>query len=86
MNHIYRKVLQFKEICYVDTSASFKPLNISITLLYTSCVIETLPLGLFIILDELEITLKKTLNLLKLIFSLHAFFRHKLQRFFLLII
>ena len=43
----------------MDASASFDPLNTSITLLYTSCAASALPLGLFITSDELEITLEK---------------------------
>ena len=58
----------------MDASASFEPLNTSITLLYTSCAVGALPLGLFITSDELEITLEKALNLLKPILSQHAFF------------
>ncbi len=58
----------------MDASSLFEPLNTSITLLYTSCEISVLPLGLFITSDELEITLKKALNLFKIIFLQHAFF------------
>ena len=58
----------------MDASASFEPLNTSITLFYTSCAVGVLPLALFITFDELEITLKKAINLLKTIFSQHAFF------------
>ncbi|PKC72096.1 hypothetical protein RhiirA1_452730 [Rhizophagus irregularis] len=58
----------------MDASSSFEPLNNSITLLYTSCTIGALPLGLFITSDESEITLEKALNLLKLILPPYAFF------------
>lgn len=74
MSRVHEKVLQSGEICYMDASASFEPLNTSITLLYTSCIVGALPLGLFITSDELEITLEKALNLLKLILPQHAFF------------
>jgi len=60
MYWVYEKVSQTCELCYIDALILFKPLNTSITLLYTSCAIEALPLGLFIISDELEITLEKT--------------------------
>ncbi|PKK56361.1 hypothetical protein RhiirC2_800185 [Rhizophagus irregularis] len=50
-------------------SASFEPLNTSITLLYTSCAVRALPFGLFITSDKLKITLEKALNLLKSILS-----------------
>jgi hypothetical protein len=62
------------KFCYMDTSASFEPLNTSITLLYTSCAVGALPLRLFIISDELEIILEKALNLLKSILPKHAFY------------
>ncbi|CAG8774993.1 15778_t:CDS:1, partial [Rhizophagus irregularis] len=65
MSRVHEKIPQSGEICYVDVSASFEPLNTSITLLCTSCAVGALPLGLFIISDELEITLEKALNLLK---------------------
>ncbi|CAB5385354.1 unnamed protein product [Rhizophagus irregularis] len=71
---VHEKILQSSEICYMDASASFEPLNTSITLLYTSCAIGALPLGLFITSDELEITLEKALNLLKSILPQHAFY------------
>jgi len=58
----------------VNTSATFKPLNTSITLFYTSCVIGALPLALFITSDEFEVILEKAMNLLKTIFSPYAFF------------
>jgi len=58
----------------MDVSASFELLNTSITLLYTSCVTDMLPLGLFIISNELKITIKKAINFLKEILSEYAFF------------
>jgi hypothetical protein len=58
MSRVHEKVSQAGEICYMDASASFEPLNTSVTLLYTSCVIGALPLGLFITSDESEITLE----------------------------
>ena len=79
MSHVHEKVLQSEKICYVNALVSFEPLNISITLLYTSCIVGALPLRLFITSDELEITLEKALNLLKLILLLYAFFRHRSQ-------
>lgn len=57
--HIHECVLQASEICYVNASASFESLNTSIMLLYTSCAVGALPLGLFITSDKLEITLEK---------------------------
>jgi len=63
----------------VDTLASFNPLNSSITLLYTSCAVRALPFGLFVTSDELEITLEKVINLLKMILLLYAFFRCRPQ-------
>lgn len=56
---IHEKIPQAGEICYVDASASFEPLNTSITLLYTSCIAGALPLGVLITSDESEITLEK---------------------------
>src|SRR2546421_12731019 len=63
MCRIHEKVPQAGEICYMDASVSFEPLNTSITLLYTSCAAGALPLGLFVTSDELEITLKKAVSL-----------------------
>ncbi|CAB4487735.1 unnamed protein product [Rhizophagus irregularis] len=74
MSRVHEKILQSSEICYMDASASFEPLNTSITLLYTSYAVGALPLGLFITSDELEITLEKALNLLKSILPQHAFY------------
>ena len=62
MSRIHEKVPQAGELCYVDASASFEPLNTSITLLYTSCAVGALPLGLLITSDELEITLEKAVS------------------------
>lgn len=74
MSRVHEKILQSGKLCYMDALASFESLNTSITLLYTSCVVGALPLGLFITSDELEITLEKALNLLKTILSQYAFF------------
>jgi len=60
----------------MDASASFEPLNTSITLFYTSCAVGALPIALFVTSDELEITLEKAINLLKTILPPHAFFGH----------
>jgi hypothetical protein len=89
MSRVHEKILQSAEICYMDASASFELLNTPITLLYTSCVVGALPLGLFITSDELQITLERALNLLKSILPQHAFFgrdRKLAQRFLLLMI
>ena len=59
----------------MDASASFEPLNTSITLFYTSCAVGALLIVLFVTLNELEITLEKVINLLKTILLLHAFFK-----------
>ncbi|CAG8795130.1 25664_t:CDS:2, partial [Gigaspora margarita] len=74
MVRVYEKIKQSGEICYVDASASFEPLNISITLFYTSCIAGALPLGLIITSDELEITLEKGMMMLKSLLSQCAFF------------
>ena len=47
----------------MDASASFEALNTSITLLYTSCAVGALPLGLLITSDESEVTLEKGVNI-----------------------
>ena len=47
MARVHEKVRQAGEICYMDASASFDPLNNSITLLYTSCAVGALPLGYY---------------------------------------
>ena len=62
MLRVHKKIPQASEICYMDASASFEPLNTSITLLYTSCAVGALPLGLFITSDESEITLKNAVS------------------------
>ena len=59
MARVHEKIRQAGEICYMDASAAFDPLNTSITLLYTSCAIGALPLEVFFTSDELEITLEK---------------------------
>ena len=74
MCRVHKKVLQAAELCYMDVSASFDPFNSSITLLYTSCAAGALLLGLFITSDKLEITLEKSINLLKMILPSYAFF------------
>ncbi|CAG8611997.1 23161_t:CDS:2, partial [Gigaspora margarita] len=74
MIHVHEKIQQSGKICYVDALASFEPLNTSITLLYTSCISEALPLGLLVTSDELEATLKRGLNLLKTLLPQYAFF------------
>lgn len=76
MARVHEKIIQAGEICYVDASASFDPLNTSITLLYTSCAAGALPLGLFIMSDETESTLENALNLLKTILPQNAFYGH----------
>jgi len=76
---IFFLILFIGEICYMDVSASFKPLNISITLFYTSCAIGAFLIALFVTSDELEITLEKAINLLKTILPPHVFFGHGLQ-------
>src|SRR5688572_12828751 len=74
MKRIHEQIQQVGELCYVDASVLFKPLNTSITLLYTSCVADALPLGLFIMSDKLEITIEKAINILKKVLSENAFF------------
>ena len=59
MCRVHEKVPQACKLCYMDASASFEPLNTSITLLYTNCAVETLLLKLFITSNELKITLEK---------------------------
>ena len=76
MKRVYERIRQIGELCYIDVSASFEPLNTLITLLYTSCMAGALPLGLFITSDELEITIEKAINLLKEILPEYAFFGH----------
>lgn len=79
MCRVHEKIRQAGELCYMDASSSFEPLNNSITLFYTSCVIGALPLGLFITSDEFEVTLEKAINLLKLILPPYAFFGREPQ-------
>src|SRR3954451_18707570 len=74
MYRVHEKTPQARELCYMDASSSFEQLNMPVTLLYTSCAVSALPLGLFITSDELEITLEKAINLLKPILPQHAFF------------
>ncbi|RIB19380.1 hypothetical protein C2G38_2182064 [Gigaspora rosea] len=74
MARIHKKIPQAQEICYIDASVSFDPLNISITLLYTSCAAGALPLGLFLTSNEQEITIEKALTLLKTILPPNAFY------------
>src|SRR6266498_2596365 len=71
---IFFLILFIGEICYMDASASFEPLNTSITLFYTSCAVGALPIALFVTSDELKITLEKAINLLKTILPPYAFF------------
>ena len=59
MCRVHEQIPQAGELCYVDASASFEPLNTLITLLYTSCAVGALPLGLLITSDEFEVTLEK---------------------------
>ncbi|CAG8853288.1 43926_t:CDS:2, partial [Gigaspora margarita] len=74
MIQVHEKILQSGEICYVDALASFEPLNTSITLFYTSCIAEALPLGLIVTLNELETTLENRMNMLRSLLPQHAFF------------
>ena len=67
MARVHEKVIQAGEICYMDASAAFDPLNTSITLLYTSCVVGALPLGVIFTSDELKITLEKAVIIIYLI-------------------
>jgi len=76
---VHEKILQASELCYVNTSASFDSLNSSITLFYISYAVEALSLSLFITSDELEITLEKIMNLLKMILLPYAFFEYGSQ-------
>ncbi len=59
MAQVHEKIRQADEICYIDASATFDPLNTSITLLYMSCAISAFSLEVFFTSDELEITLEK---------------------------
>ncbi|CAG8744882.1 7112_t:CDS:2 [Rhizophagus irregularis] len=69
MSRVHEKIRQSEEICYMDASAAFDPLNTSITLLYSSCAVGALPLGVLFTSDELEITLEKVT-----ILPSHAFY------------
>ncbi|CAG8747131.1 8318_t:CDS:2, partial [Funneliformis caledonium] len=79
MSRVHEKVPQAGELCYVDASASFESLNTSITLLYTSCTIGALLLGLFIMSDKLEVTLERVINILKIILPSYAFYSREPQ-------
>ena len=79
MSRVHEKVPQAGELCYIDASASFEPLNTSITLLYTSCAIGALPLGLFITSDELEITLEKAVFNFSLLLNNLAYIKKKIN-------
>ena len=59
MFRMHEKIPQSGELCYMDMSASFDPLNTSVILLYTSCSIGALPLRMLITSDKLKITLEK---------------------------
>ncbi|CAG8706209.1 665_t:CDS:2, partial [Funneliformis caledonium] len=61
MSRVHEKVPQAGKLYYVNASASFEPLNTLITLLYTSCAVGALPFRLFIMLDELEVTLERAM-------------------------
>ena len=61
---VHEKIPQAHELCYMDALASFKHLNMSITLLYTSCAVGALPLGLF------------TLHLITYPFSIETYHRN----------
>ncbi|CAB5359336.1 unnamed protein product [Rhizophagus irregularis] len=77
MCRVHERISQAGELCYIDASASFEPLNTSITLLYTSCAAGALPLGVLITSDESEVTLEKTLNLLKTILPSYSFYERE---------
>ena len=77
MSQVYERIRQIDEICYIDIFVSFESLNTLIMLLYTSCIADALPLGLFITSDELKITFKKAINMLKTILFDHVFFSCK---------
>jgi hypothetical protein len=74
MRRVHEKIHQAGELCYFDASAAFDSLNTSISLLYTSCSIGALPLGLFLTSDEAEITIENAINLLKTILPENAFY------------
>ncbi|CAG8821043.1 30760_t:CDS:2, partial [Gigaspora margarita] len=68
------KISQAQEICYIDASMSFDPLNTSSTLLYTSCAAGTLPFGLFLTSDEQEFIIEKAVQTAWWTFVLHIDF------------
>ncbi|CAG8769822.1 26358_t:CDS:2, partial [Gigaspora margarita] len=74
MDCVHKIIQQSGEICYVDALASFELLNTSITLFYASCIVGALSLSLLVTSNELELTLKKGMNLLKTLFPQYAFF------------
>jgi len=41
MYRVHKKILQVRELCYLNTSVSFEPLNTLVTLFYTSCAVKT---------------------------------------------
>ncbi len=63
----------------MDASASFEPLNTSVTLFYTSCAVRALLIALFVTSDEFEVTLERAINLLKTLLPPHAFFERDPQ-------
>ncbi|CAG8695424.1 3558_t:CDS:2, partial [Scutellospora calospora] len=71
---VHEKIRQAGELCYLDASAAFDPLNTSISLLYTSCMVGALPLGIFLTSDEAEVTIENAINLLKTILPANAFY------------
>ncbi|CAG8853777.1 32443_t:CDS:1, partial [Gigaspora margarita] len=62
------------KLCYIDASTSFEPLNMLVTLLYTSYIAVALPFGIIITSDKLEITLKREMDLLKELLLPYTFF------------
>src|SRR5438046_7164761 len=61
MRRVHEKIHQAGELCYFDASAAFDPLNTSISLLYTSCSVGALPLGLFLTSDETQVTIENAI-------------------------
>ena len=78
MSQVYKKVPQVAEICYIDKSASFKLLNTSITLIYTSCAVRALLFGLLMTSDKLEVTLEKVV-FISLFILFHFYFMRKMS-------
>ncbi|CAG8545287.1 5973_t:CDS:2, partial [Scutellospora calospora] len=74
MQRIHKTIRQAGEICYIDASSSFDSLNTSITLLYTSCAVGALPLGIILTSNESEDTLEFAFNFLKTILPKKAFY------------